>query len=61
MFGWFKKSTAISNTVAFATNVMKLFEQYEITDQNTRNAVIDTLVAVISQHKVDTTVVQAVA
>lgn len=58
MFKWFKSKSAIYNTIAFSTEVMSLFEKYQITDQNTRNAILDTLIAVISQHKTQPTVQQ---
>ena len=48
----FKSASAITKSVQFSLQVIKLFEQYEVNDANTRNAMIDTLVAVLQSHKV---------
>jgi len=55
MFKWIKKlfkgATPISQSVQFSLGIIKLFEQYEISDATTKDAVIDTIVAVLNQHK----------
>jgi hypothetical protein len=55
MFKWikslFKGTSSISKSVQFSLGIIKLFEQYEISDPNTKDAVIDTIVAVLNQHK----------
>jgi hypothetical protein len=55
MFKWikslFKGASPISQSVQFSLGIIKLFEQYEISDTNTKDAVIDTIVAVLNQHK----------
>jgi hypothetical protein len=58
MFKWFKSLTPMSKSVKFSLQVMQLFEKYEISDDTTRDAVIDTIVNVLQQHKTPVTPAQ---